>query len=720
MNTLPVQIKRNTLLIISFLVLVSWGVGYKFLEYQQRNSVNEQFKGISESTHKLFMLNLEEERKISEYKLTKIISKDGLSKAISDKNYKAIDSIVKPLYERLRLVGRSIDILTFRSPEGITLYRAHKREFFGDTLNKKRKLIIDTNTFQRSFSGFEVGKLKVTYRITKPIFYKNKYVGNVELGISPAKFIKELNSIFKVEMGIAIDKSLVGVMLEKVVKPEDHKYILVAGDDNIKTHFYHKHEKDKETYKTDMNISLKNHLDEPFGYFVVGYDISDILKENKEFMHRIFAMTALMTLIIGFILHLSFNKVLGQFTKQAYTDHLTGLENRQALNDLLHSKKSNLLILSNIKDFSLLNELYGIKTGNKILEEVAKAFKEFSQEYNFSAYRISSDEYVLVKLEDNFDVDECSQTIKKLQEMINALLIKIDGDIIGVEIYSGVSVGFEHSLAEAQMALKKAREKSLPFLTYSKQVDTKLHSQSIIEVKKTVRYALNHKNIVPFFQPITDRNGKTIKYEALVRILKYSESGKTILTPDKFLDISMKSVLYIQIANKMLEQSLAFFANREEKISVNFLPNDFFDKSIMDTLMKGIENFDSPDRIVVEITEQEGVEDFSRLLDVVKKLKDIGVQIAIDDFGSGYANYAHILRIRPDYLKIDGSLVKNILTNDESKILVKSIIRFAKELNITTVAEYVESEDIFELLKEYGVDEYQGYYFGKPANLLNR
>ncbi|MCK4874316.1 MAG: EAL domain-containing protein, partial [Sulfurimonas sp.] len=562
--------------------------------------------------------------------------------------------------------------------------------------------------------------LKVTYRITKPIFYKNKYVGNVELGISPTKFINELNSVFKIKMGISIDKSLVSVMLDKAVIPEGYKYILVDGDDNIKTHFYHKHEKNTETYKIDKSIPLENHLGKLLGYFVVGYDISDILKENKEFMYRIFMTTALMTLIIGYILHLSFNRVLGQFAKQAYTDQLTGLQNRQALNNLLRSKKSNLLILSNIKDFSLLNELYGIKTGNKILEEVAKAFKEFSQEYNFSAYRISSDEYVLVKLGDNFKEDEYSQTIEKLQEDINALVIKIDGDIIGVDIYSGVSIGLEHSLAEAQMALKKAREKSLPFLTYSKQVDTKVHSQSIIEVKKTVRYALNHKNIVPFFQPITDRNGKTVKYEALVRILEYSESGKTILTPDKFLDISMQSVLYIQIANKMLEQSLAFFANREEKISVNFLPNDFFDQSIMDTLMKGIENFDSPDRIVVEITEQEGVEDFSRLLSVVEKLRDIGVQIAIDDFGSGYANYAHILRIRPDYLKIDGSLIKNILTDTESKILVKSIIRFAKELNITTVAEYVENEEIFELLKEYGVDEYQGYYFGKPANLLNR
>ncbi|MCF6310231.1 MAG: EAL domain-containing protein [Sulfurimonas sp.] len=215
-------------------------------------------------------------------------------------------------------------------------------------------------------------------------------------------------------------------------------------------------------------------------------------------------------------------------------------------------------------------------------------------------------------------------------------------------------------------------------------------------------------------------NKKIVKYEALVRIVEFDSGEKNILTPDKFLDISMQSGLYIKIANKMLEQSLDFFANREEKISVNFLPNDFFDQSIMNTLMKGIEKFDSPSRIVVEITEQDSVEDFEKLRGVVKKLRDIGVQIAIDDFGSGYANYTHILKIRPDYLKIDGSLIKNILTDNDSKILVKSIVRFAKELNITTIAEYVENENIFNLLKEYGIDEYQGYYFGKPDNLLNR
>jgi EAL domain-containing protein (putative c-di-GMP-specific phosphodiesterase class I) len=140
---------------------------------------------------------------------------------------------------------------------------------------------------------------------------------------------------------------------------------------------------------------------------------------------------------------------------------------------------------------------------------------------------------------------------------------------------------------------------------------------------------------------------------------------------------------------------------------------------MMDTLMEQIKQFDSPSRVVVEITEQEGVENFKMLRRVVEKLREMGVQIAIDDFGSGYANYAHILEIKPDYLKIDGSLIQNILTDSDSQILVKSIIRFAQELNITTVAEFVENEKIFELLKKYGVDEFQGYYFGRPTDLCS-
>lgn len=438
-------------------------------------------------------------------------------------------------------------------------------------------------------------------------------------------------------------------------------------------------------------------------------------------MFRFFYIMIIIMVLLGGVLYQGFNRILKYFAHQVFTDNLTGLKNLVSLNNKLYSKNSYALILSNIKDFSLLNELYGLDTGNEVLVQVAKAFKEFASKYGFDVFRISSDEYVLLKKEDSFDVAKYSDIVDELHITINSLEIWIDGlgDSIGIEIYSGISFDHLYSLKDAQIALKIAKEKSLPYLAYTQSLDTKKQSANIIQVKRTIRYALEHKNVVPFFQPITDRDGNIIKYESLVRIVEFNDGKKNVLSPLYFLDIAMKSGLYIEMAKEVLRLSLLVFAKRDEKIAINFLPKDFLNPYIMDALLIYIKEFKSPEKVVIEITEQEGIEDFERLIKVIKMLKKLGVMIAIDDFGSGYANYAHILLIKPDYLKIDGSLIKNILIDSDSKILVRNIIHFAKDLNIKTVAEYVESKEIFELLKEYGVDEYQGYYFGSPVDLIN-
>lgn len=717
----PERTRRCTLILTFVILVLSWVVVYLYLDYKLKDSINEQFERVADSTRKLFDVNLKHDKTELNFKLEKIVKTDGLAKAIANRDYEKIKSIVSPLYSQLKSTHSAVDILTFRSNEGITLFRAHKPDYFGDMLNEKRTLIVDTNTLHRSFSGFEVGNLEMTYRITKPIFYNDIYVGNVELGVSPEGFLKNLNAIFKTDLGVSINKSLLDIMLEKKAIPIGEKYLFVSGSDNLKAHFEHKHSDESELYKIDMSIPLENHLSQTLGYLVVGFDMSAIAKKNSEFMHNLFFMIVIIMLILGSIHHLGFSKTLKYFSKQIYTDHLTALLNRHALNDALFSDHKKLLILSNIKEFSLINELYGVDVGNEILVEVAETFRNFAKDYGFKAYRTSSDEYVLLKEEDNFDEDKCFKIIEQLHSKINSLKIVVNGvdELIGIEIYSGIAFNNVHPLEDAQMALKKAKKQSQPYVMYSKQVDTKEYSQNVIKIKRTIKHALEHKNVVPFFQPITDAEGKIIKYEALVRIIEFDKGEKNILYPIDFLDISMNSGLYIKIAREMLEQSLSFFAKREEKISVNFLPNDFFDASIMDSLMNGIQKFDSPKRVVIEITEQEGVENFQRLAMVVKKLRKTGVLIAIDDFGSGYANYAHILEIKPDFIKIDGSLIQNILTDNDSKILVQSIVNFARELNIKSVAEYVENKEIFELLKEYGVDEFQGYYFGRPTDLIS-
>jgi len=120
--------------------------------------------------------------------------------------------------------------------------------------------------------------------------------------------------------------------------------------------------------------------------------------------------------------------------------------------------------------------------------------------------------------------------------------------------------------------------------------------------------------------------------------------------------------------------------------------------------------------ITFELVETDGIEDFDMFDKFVKTIRKFGAQISIDDFGTGYSNFTYLAKIEPDYLKIDGSLIKNIISTKDYDV-VKTIINFAKMYNIKTVAEYVENEEIFILVKELGIDYSQGYYFSKPLSI---
>ena len=137
-------------------------------------------------------------------------------------------------------------------------------------------------------------------------------------------------------------------------------------------------------------------------------------------------------------------------------------------------------------------------------------------------------------------------------------------------------------------------------------------------------------------------------------------------------------------------------------------------KYIFKLLKKHKEN---ASRVVFELLEDESVKDFRTIQSFINDVKKYGAKIAIDDFGAEYSNFERLLDYQPDILKIDGCLIKNIQTDKYSKSIVETIINFAKKQNIKIVAEYVENEDIFNILKKLGADYSQGYYFGKPEKL---
>ena len=148
----------------------------------------------------------------------------------------------------------------------------------------------------------------------------------------------------------------------------------------------------------------------------------------------------------------------------------------------------------------------------------------------------------------------------------------------------------------------------------------------------------------------------------------------------------------------------------QKNITINLSFKDILNYEFIDYLDNVLEKlkFEDRNRLVFEILESENLSDYDFLEEFVLKYKKLGVKIAIDDFGSGYSNFIRIIRLKPDYLKIDGSLIKNIDKDNNSYEIVKSIIAFSKTLNIRTIAEYVHREEIFNLILELDVDEFQG------------
>lgn len=135
-------------------------------------------------------------------------------------------------------------------------------------------------------------------------------------------------------------------------------------------------------------------------------------------------------------------------------------------------------------------------------------------------------------------------------------------------------------------------------------------------------------------------------------------------------------------------------------------------------LFKRLENSSAANRVVFEIVESEGIESFEEVEDFIKVLKFYGCKIAIDDFGTGYSNFSYLCKLNVDYLKLDGSLIKDINEDIDHHLTVESILFFARKKKIKTIAEYVENEDIFTTLCNFKIDFSQGYLFSKPTSLI--
>ncbi|MBU0720577.1 EAL domain-containing protein [bacterium] len=396
--------------------------------------------------------------------------------------------------------------------------------------------------------------------------------------------------------------------------------------------------------------------------------------------------------------------------KQVYKDRLTDLPNRLRLLNDLGRFKNSYLILININDFTSINDFYGHKAGDEVLRRLGEEILLCDKGCVSNVYRLGSDEFAIISTDENI-----SGTLQKLYKRFNNFVLDYEHDLIHITMTSAASRVNEAGtvLANADMALKRARRENKPYLVFNEDMLLYEKNKENIEIAKSIRIALGNENIILYYQPIVNMKSKKIeKYESLVRLVK---ENKEILMPLKFLDISQKIRLYPEITKSVILNSCKKFQNNDFEFSINFSISDILNTRTQKYLFESVEQYGVGGRLIIEILETQSLEDDIVVNSFIKKAQSYGIRIAIDDFGSGFANFQHITRINADILKIDGSLIKIIDKDENARLVVETLVIFAKKLKMKTVAEFVHSKEIYDIIKELEIDYAQGYYIGKPS-----
>lgn len=442
--------------------------------------------------------------------------------------------------------------------------------------------------------------------------------------------------------------------------------------------------KDGGHYWVDMGIvPIVDESDEIVEYIAVRHEITQLI-EQQEKLERILN-----------------------------TDALTEFGNRNRLMRDICDLPEPSLALINIDNFREINDFYGSDFGDTLIIEVAQLIDSQIRERHLKRfYRLDGDEYAI--LGSNLSSEQFIAKINNVIGTIAETTFSINGEEITIQ--ATASISFEpdrHSLfSSAELAMNSAKKNQQSLLVYDPSLRLNTECENNIKWTKKLQNAIRHDRIIPYYQPIVDNmTGEYAKYESLVRLI--DEDGK-VVSPFFFLEIAKRTKYYSTITQRMLEKSFEQFRETSKSFSVNLTIKDIMDDETQKLIFALLEQYGIGERVVFEIVESEGIENFERVITFIKNVKECGCRIAIDDFGTGYSNFEYLLKLKADFIKIDGSLIKALDKDNDARILVATIVNFSKQLGMKTIAEFVSDEKTYLLVKEMGIDYSQGYHFGAP------
>lgn len=408
------------------------------------------------------------------------------------------------------------------------------------------------------------------------------------------------------------------------------------------------------------------------------------------------------------------NKVeekIDEIKTQYYTDSLTRLPNRlKLIKDIAFSTTLKLALID-INSFNEINDFYGNEIGDRLLIAFGKKVKEFANASNFNAYRVNSDVFaVLTGKETNYKL--FIEKINELHMFLKHIAFKCMNQKLFINTSIGMAINEDNLFEKAGMALNYTKMHNKEIQVYYEKLSIVKEYENNLEWIKKLNEAISDDRIVPYFQPIY--NNKTCqieKYEVLIRMI--DEDGK-IISPFSFLEIARRAHIYPQLTRIMIKKSFDKFKNKNFQFSINLLVEDIFNFETKQLIYSKLKDREIAKKIVFEIVETEGIESFQEVMNFIDTVHGYGGKIAIDDFGTGYSNFKYLTKLNVDYIKIDGSLIKNICNDKTSELVTETIVDFASKLEMDVIAEFVSDKEVFNKIKEMGVDFSQGYYFSEP------
>lgn len=584
----------------------------------------------------------------------------------------------------------------------------------------------------------EIDKISLVLRNLQQDIYKNSQITTKE----------DLISFFEQQDNREKYEQILSIMLSSDVK---YSYILYKDDANKFRFLLDASQTDKANFNQKFDVGLKEYdliytLKEPqiikqknvenlyvtylyplisngvvIGLFNIDFttDIKMIILESIKPLEAFFTI---LTIFIFIFMGVTLIQIFHYFItkKKIFTDPLTNTFNRNYLEEIEHvlNLEKYSVAMLDLDKFKMINDTYGHKAGDYILSHTSIIFKDSIRDSDILV-RYGGEEFLL--LVNNRDLTKSNVDIcERIRDNIAKENFSYDGHDIKVTVSIGVHKhpSLEKNLQEAiKIADKMLYEAKSGGRNKIVIYDEKLnaHSSAATSSKHLsfVKEALDENRVTCHYQPIYNhKTAEIFKYEALVRII--AKDGKIIMPMSFMPHIKLTNVHY-KLTQRILAVVFEQFSDNEKLVSININFSDLMNPDIEESIVKALEsNPNLASRVTFEILESDEIENIELFKQKINLLHSLNAKVSIDDFGSGYSNFKSIIDIEANYLKIDGSLIKNIDVNNKDFKVVKSIVHFAAQSNMQTIAEFVHSREVYEKLLLLDIDYMQGYYISKP------